>query len=166
MHNPFLVVHIKENETLKLLWDFVIQNGSINLGQTTRPSDNQQQQQQQQQKIEMRISQIVNFAVPEDCWVKLKESEKVPGPCLGTGKTVGYDIDGATNCYWCARYNHHRIGAWTRGIGNKRSNWDHQNYGIVEIDQNTEKSPGDLRKLAVTQTPVRDCWLALLGKTV
>ena len=29
-----------------------------------------------------------------------------------------------------------------------------QNYCIIEIGQNTEKSPGDLRRLAVTQTPV------------
>ena len=27
---------------------------------------------------------------------------------------------------------------------------DHPNYSIVEIDQNTKKSPGDLRRLAVT----------------
>ena len=27
------------------------------------------------------------------------------------------------------------------------------NYNIVEIRQNTEKSPGDLRRLAVPQTP-------------
>ena len=31
---------------------------------------------------------------------------------------------------------------------------DHQ---FFQIGQNTEKSPGDLRKLAVTQTPVKDC---------
>ena len=31
---------------------------------------------------------------------------------------------------------------------------DPPNYRIVEIDQNTEKSPGDLRRLVVTQTPV------------
>ena len=30
----------------------------------------------------------------------------------------------------------------------------HSNYSIVLISQNTETSPGDLRKLAVTQTPV------------
>ena len=28
------------------------------------------------------------------------------------------------------------------------------NNSIVENDQNTEKSPGDLRRLSVTQTPV------------
>ena len=33
---------------------------------------------------------------------------------------------------------------------------DHPNYYIIENGQNTEKSPGDLRRLAVTQTPVKD----------
>ena len=37
----------------------------------------------------------------------------------------------------------------TGGLVNKRKSGDHPNIG-----QNTEKSPGDLRKLAVTQTPV------------
>ena len=31
---------------------------------------------------------------------------------------------------------------------------DHRNYSITEIGQNTKKSPGDLKRLAVTQTPV------------
>ena len=34
--------------------------------------------------------------------------------------------------------------------------WDHPNYYIIENGQNTKKSPGDLRRLAVTQTPVKD----------
>ena len=42
------------------------------------------------------------------------------------------------------------------GLGNKRTSGDHSNYSIVEIRQNTEKSPGDLRRLAVTQTPVEN----------
>ena len=33
---------------------------------------------------------------------------------------------------------------------------DHPNYSIIEISQNTEKSPGDLRRLVVTQTPAKD----------
>ena len=32
---------------------------------------------------------------------------------------------------------------------------DHPNYSIVEVCQNTEKSPVDLKKF-VTQTPVKD----------
>ena len=39
-----------------------------------------------------------------------------------------------------------------RRLGNKRTNGDHPNYSIVEIGQNTEKSPGNSRRLAVTQT--------------
>ena len=31
---------------------------------------------------------------------------------------------------------------------------NHPNSSIVEIDHNTKKSPGDLRRLAITQNPV------------
>ena len=33
---------------------------------------------------------------------------------------------------------------------------DHPNYSIAKIDQNTEKCPRDVRRLAVTQTPVKE----------
>ena len=36
------------------------------------------------------------------------------------------------------------------------------NYSIIENGQNTEKSPGDLSRLAVTQTPVKDHQLTLM----
>ena len=36
------------------------------------------------------------------------------------------------------------------------------NYIIVENGQNTDKSPGDLRRLTVTQTPVKDHQLKLM----
>ena len=39
---------------------------------------------------------------------------------------------------------------------------DYPNDSIIENDQNTEKSAGDLRRLAVTQTPVKDHQLALM----
>ena len=42
---------------------------------------------------------------------------------------------------------------------------DYPNYRIVEISQNTEKSPGDLRRLAVTQTLVEK-QLTLVWKTL
>ena len=47
----------------------------------------------------------------------------------------------------------------------KRMSEDHPNYSIIEIGQNTEKSPGELKRLAVTQTPVRNHRLMLAGKT-
>ena len=54
----------------------------------------------------------------------------------------------------------------TRGLGNKRTSGDNTNYSIVEIKQNTEKSPGDLRRLAVTQIPVKDHQLTQAGNTL
>ena len=39
---------------------------------------------------------------------------------------------------------------------------DHPNYSIVENGQNTKRSPGDLRRLAVTQTPMKDYQLTLM----
>ena len=44
----------------------------------------------------------------------------------------------------------------TRGLGIWRPSGDHLNYSIIENGQNTEVVPGDLRRLAVTQTPVKD----------
>ena len=42
-----------------------------------------------------------------------------------------------------------------RGLGNKRTRGDHPNNSI-KIGQNTEKSPGDLRRFVFTQTLVRN----------
>ena len=39
-----------------------------------------------------------------------------------------------------------------------------QHYNIIENGQNTEKIAGDLRRLAVTQTPMKDHQLALTKK--
>ena len=44
----------------------------------------------------------------------------------------------------------------TGGLGSWRTSGDHPEYNIIEKRQNTEKSTGDLRKLAVTQIPVED----------
>ena len=50
-------------------------------------------------------------------------------------------------------------------IGNQRTSQDHPNYCIIEISQNTEKSPGGLRTLAVTQTPAKVHLLMLVWRT-
>ena len=44
---------------------------------------------------------------------------------------------------------------------NQMTNRDHLGYRIVKIGQNTEKSLRDLRRLAVTQTLVKDHHLKL-----
>ena len=70
--------------------------------------------------------------------------------------------DGDTNCNCLSWYNHQMIWTETGGLENKRMSRDHPNYGIVKIGQNTEKSPGDLRRFFVTQTSVRNHPLILV----
>ena len=41
------------------------------------------------------------------------------------------------------------------GLENLETSGDHLDYIIINIGQDTEKILGDLRRLAVTQTPVR-----------
>ena len=48
----------------------------------------------------------------------------------------------------------------------QRTNGDHPNDSIIENGQNTEKSPGDVRRLAVTQSPGINHRLTLMGKTL
>ena len=66
-----------------------------------------------------------------------------------------HEVDGDTNCNWCTWNNPQRVGTWTGGFENKRTREDHPNYSIIKISQNTEKSPADLRRLAVIQTPMK-----------
>ena len=66
---------------------------------------------------------------------------------------------------WYFRYSQQRIFKGNRGLENKRTSGDNPNYSIIENVQNTEKSPGDLRKLAVTQTPVKNYQIKLGWKT-
>ena len=48
----------------------------------------------------------------------------------------------------------------------KRTSRDHPTYNTVENGQYTEKSHGDLRRLAVTQTPMENHQLKLMWKTL
>ena len=52
------------------------------------------------------------------------------------------------------------------GLRSWRTGRDYPNDSIAENGQNTEKSPGDLRRLTVTQTPVRNHQLKLMWKTL
>ena len=79
MHNP---ESVRENETHKILWDFEIQTDSPNLGQTTGPIE----------RKKMWTCWIVDFTVPANHKVKLKENE--------------HESDGDTTCNWCAWFSH------------------------------------------------------------
>ena len=73
-----------------------------------------------------------------------------------------HECDGDTNCNWYSQYSHQRFG--TRKGGNKRTSGDHPKHSIVVIDWNTEKSPGNRKRLAVTQTPMQNHQLTLVRK--
>ena len=77
-----------------------------------------------------------------------------------------HESDVFTDCNWCSGYNHQRLDTKTGGLGNKWMVGDHPYSSDIKIDSNTEKSPGDLRRLTVTQTSVEDHQLTLKGKTL
>ena len=51
--------------------------------------------------------------------------------------------------------SHRRNIKGTGGLENKTTSGGHPKYYIIENGQNTEKSPGDLKRLAVTQTQIK-----------
>ena len=77
-----------------------------------------------------------------------------------------HDGDNYTNRDWCLCYSHQSIIKAIGGFGGWRTSGDHANYYISENGQNIEKSPGDLRRLAVTQTSVKNHQLKLMRKTL
>ena len=154
MHNSESIL---ENETHKVLWDFEIQPD--HLISTRRPDlviVNKNK----------RTCRIVNLAVSTDHRVKIKENEKktnkktptkqILTSCQRTKKAMEHESDRETGCNWYTWNDPKKFGERVGGVGNRRKSRVHPNYNIVELTQNTEKSPGDLRSLAVIQTPVKD----------
>ena len=133
-------------------------NVSPNLGQTTRTNNSRQKNEN---------CWIEEFIVLADHRLKLKESEKIDKYldfAKELKKTVKHKSDSDTSSNWCLRYSHQRINTGTGRRENKRTCGDHPNYSFIKIGQNTEKSLWDLRKLAVTQPPVRNHRLTLVWK--
>ena len=81
-------------------------------------------------------------------------------------KPMKHEGDDYTYHDWCFWYSHQRINKGTGGLGGWRMSGDHPNYYIIENSQNTEKSPGDLRRLVITETSVKDYQLMLMRKTL
>ena len=111
----------------------------------------------------------MDFDVPENHRVKLKEGE-MKDKCLDLTselkkKTVEHESDRYTNCNWCSWYNQQRIGRGNGGARNKWTSGNYPKYSIVNISQNTTRSPEDMRRLAVSQTPVKDHQLTQMWKT-
>ena len=66
-----------------------------------------------------------------------------------------HKVVGDTNCSWCTRNDPQMLKA-SGGIGNRRTSGNHPDYSIVKIGQNSEKGPGNLRRLVVILTPMKD----------
>ena len=134
-------------------------NGSPNLSQTIIPSHSQPKK---------TLHRKVDFAVPADHRIKLKESEKRDKyqELVRELKKLEHESDDDTNFNWCSQYSHQRIDTRTGRLGNKKTSGDHPNNSIFEVGENTAKSPGDLRKLAVTQSSVENHQLTLAWKTL
>ena len=67
-----------------------------------------------------------------------------------------YESDGNTNYIRCSWNGPPRLGKEAKRVGNRKMNRDHPSYSMTKIGQNTEKSPGNVRGLAITQTPLKD----------
>ena len=152
MHNPAPVL---ENDTHKLLWDFDIHTD--HLISDRRPDFiiiNKTK----------GICKIVDFAVPADHRIKLKEWKKKDKYLARELKkhwnmkvTIVPNVFGA-------------FGTITKGLlkvlEDLEVGRDYPNYSITEKGQNTDKSTGDLRWLVVTLTPVKNHQLILMWKTL
>ena len=128
-----------ENEKNIILSDFEIQTG--HLIPARRPDlviiDEKKK----------RTCGIVDFAVLVDHRVKRKENDQ------------------RDNCNWHAWNDPMGLGKGAERVGNQRTNRGYSDHSIGKISQNTENSLGDLRRIAVTQTTVKDHQLMLVGKT-
>ena len=138
--------------THKLQWDL---DRSPNLSQKPRPNNIQKKK---------KNLQIVDFGVPAEHRIKVKDCDKKDKNFDLARELKKYEHEGDNyyNCGWCFRYSNKRIIKGTGGLGNWQTSGDHPNYSIVENGQNTEEIPGDLRRLAVTQTLVKDHQLKLM----
>ena len=109
----------------------------------------------------MKQTQIVNSCriVPVDHRVKLKESEK---------KDKYLNLARESKKLWNMKMTIIPLvigdlrtvtKVLVKGLEDlekNRTSGDHPNYGISEIGENTEKSHEDLRRLVITQTPVKN----------
>ena len=97
--------------------------------------------------------QIVDFAIPADHRVKIKENKKSDKYLVLARelKTMKHENDGDN---WCAQNNPQRLGKGTERLRNQRTSGDHPDYSIIKISQNTEKSPGDLLSLKFQQKTI------------
>ena len=154
---PYTSYHNKVKEPSVYIYIYIYINRSLNPDHKTRPTDNPQKK---------RNWRIVDFAVPVDIRVKIKESEKGDN-----------DLDLARELkqIWNLRVNVIGIvigalGTISKPLVKRLEDLEFRGQGktiktSALIGQNTKWTFGDLRRLAVIQTPVKDHQLTLVWKT-
>ena len=81
-------------------------------------------------------------------------------------KHMEHESDCDTNSNWHPRNNTKGLVKGTGITGNKRTRGNNPDYIIIKISWNNEKSAEDLRRLVVSQTPVKNHKLTLVWKTL
>ena len=105
---------------------------------------------------------MVSFAASGDHRIKIKNAKIETSTWNWPGNQDG---NGDTNFNWLFWGSSQKFGKGAGRVGNQRKNHDYPDFSIVVIGQNTKKSLGNLRKLAVTETPVEDHQLKLARNT-
>ena len=114
---------------------------------------------------------LLNSWLCRSSWLQGKNERKrkerwVRRRYKGSEKTVERESDSDTNFNWCTIYSYQRIDKGIGGFVKMRTSVEHPNYCIIEIDQNTKKSHGNLRRLVLTQTLVGDHQLTPMWKAL
>ena len=157
----------------KPLWDFDIQMD--HLISARRPdliiiNKKKKKKKKKERKKERRklpkLWTLLSRVTSEWNWKKVKRLIST-STLVGNWKNLwNMKVTIIQNRDWCFWYSHKKIIIGTGWLERGRTSGDHPNGNIIENDQNTEKSPGDLRRLAVTQTSVKTHQLMLRWKTL
>ena len=67
-----------------------------------------------------------------------------------------HEGDSDINCNWCAWKDIQRLCKGAGRVRNRSTSQNYSKYSIVEFGKTTEESHGELVRLAVTQTTVKD----------
>ena len=135
---------IWENETHNILRDFGMQ------------TDYQIPARRERDRDRERSSGTVDFAVPADHRIKIKENDE---------KDKYIDLAGELKKLWNMKVTVIPIvidvfgtisKGWNERFGNWRTSQDYLKNSIIEIGHNIEKNPGDLSRVAVTHTQMKD----------
>ena len=148
-----------ENDTHKLVWDFDIQTDHLN--SVRRPDLNQQKKKKKKKRERVKLLTLLSRLTTEKTE---RKKDKYLDFARELKKTMEHEGDNCTYRDWCFWYSHQGIIKGTGGLGSWSLCGDYPN--IFENGLNTEKNPGDLRRIAVTQTPVKNHQLKLMWKAL